>query len=532
MAVRRLAGVSAVVNLALDGVSRSALTKYGACRAIVTALHTHGERMFELKRVCVEAILNLLSDDQNSVALKAAGAPAALLLVVSNSSSTAGTGSPERPADVCRRERRMMARAWTSLARLTSAEPRPASDADQQLHLENADDLPSLLRQYDAAGIVVASALEAARIIFERNGSKPGLNKDDEDEEDNAVVIIDEVEIASSSQPSPARTDSRGSSAAEFDDDGRGASALLSALCLVMQAFATLPTPKGTPAFSDTLLDAGAAPMLERTLRCALKNSQSARRCFSHSAILEADDLARRACAAIMALAAASSRARLLLGDAGVCEAAVVIARDICGRYSDLPREDMGRLRYYAVGAVSNLAFSAPYNKERLDNAGALQAVAACAEAASDDLEQQRLCCRAFCTLGIGDPAEDKDGHRQLEDKHLAVVTQAMLSYNDTQLHHLGCAAIINLAAEARHRRALGRVNACEAVTAALKAHPMDARVQEYGFRAAVYLARDDPENRERFHAHGVRRLGASAANLFAGNPSVLVWAQRLQKEL
>ncbi|KAJ8611309.1 hypothetical protein CTAYLR_006615 [Chrysophaeum taylorii] len=587
----QLAGVSAVVNLALDAVGRGALAKFGACAAVVSALRTHGQRgdrAFELQRVCAEAILNLLSDDTNAPALKAAGAACALLRVVEGLVRAQEAGTRSSAADVRRRERRVAARAWTSLARLASAEPRPrasssssksnASAASNASHflasaaasppapstlrplaaaaplrarkssaassfsssstalsrfanVGEADDVPALLRDFNAARLTVLSADDAAKAIADRNANSAAFDPDDDEEEDdNAVVIIDEVEAVSSSLEAPAAAPNP--CVVPPDDNGRGASSLLSACCHAMQSFATMPTRGDVPPLSDALLDAGAARTLERALRCALENSVKARRLLSRNGLLEADDLARRACAAIMALAAASSRARMLLGEVGVCEAAVDVARDICFMDPDAPRDDNGRLRYYAVGALSNLAFSAPYNRERLDNAGALQAIAACAEAASDDLDQQRLCCRAFCTLGTIEVSDDADDPRRLEDKHLAVVTQAMLSYDDAQLQHLGCAAIINLAAETRHRRALGRVDACEAVTAALKAHPMDARVQEYGFRAAVYLARDDPENRERFYAHGVRRLAASAARLFAGNPAVLAWAQRLQKEL
>lgn len=541
----QLAGVSAVVNLALDSVGRTELAKYGACRAVVSALHFHGERTFELQRVCVEAVLNLLSDDANAPALKDAGATRALLLVVTELARD-NSMDASRSSSVRRRERRMAARAWTSLARLASSEPKHSSetmlvsnyyvrtsgDVLRKPNIE-ADDVPILLREFNAARLAVSSAEDAARVAMDRGTGAivSSLTRNANDEEDDSVVIVEEVgkEIAAAPATLPsAATATPG----EADDDGRGALVLLSSLCHAIQAFATMPTSEGSPSLADALLDAGAAKMLETALRCALENSAMARRLQSHNTLSEADDLARRACAAIMALAAASTRARVLLGDAGVCEAAVDIARDICGKEIDSPRDEIGRLRYYAVGALSNLAFSAPCNKERLDNAGALQAIAACAEAASDDLEQQRLCCRAFCTLGTVEATDDEDDPRLLEDKHLAVVTQAMLSYEDAQLQHLGCAAIINLAAEPRHRRALGRVDACEAVTAALKAHPMDARVQEYGFRAAVYLARDDAENRDRFHAHGVRRLAASAANLFSGNPSVLSWAQRLQKEL
>lgn len=609
----QLAGVSAVVNLALDVVGRAALAKFGACHAIIAALKRHGDdgdRAFELRRVCVEAILNILSDDANAAALRNAGATRALMVVVTDLAEASNV--PNKPPDVRRRERRVAARAWTSLARLATAEqtlvvapppssaastgsrgsaddhpqnvvaylPRAASidvDDDCGLHdepffMEADDDVPDLLREFDGPRLSVLTAAKAARIILDRSDAArqsgdaaAGYEPEDDEDEVNAVVIIDEVEAAECTAATSSSSSTRPhapvvSHAAERDvsprpggmsgnytaavarsraqprhndDCGRGAAALLAACCHAMQAFATMPTREdGKPLIADLLLDAGAATVLEQSLRRALDTSHAAKSARSRQGLTESDDLARRTCAAIMALAASSDRARVLLGDAGVCEAAVEVARSICTSDTDLPRDDIGRLRYYAVGALSNLAFSSTYNKDRLDNCGALRAIAACAEAANSDLEQQRLCCRAFCTLGTLDVSENDEDPRRLDLRHLRVVPQAMFSHEDPMLQHLGCAAIINLAAEPRYRRALGVVDACEAVASALKNHPTDARVQEYGFRAAVYLARDDPINRERFHAHGVRRLATAASKLFAGNPSVLAWAHRLQKEL
>lgn len=606
----QLAGVSAVVNLALDVVGRAALAKFGACHAIIAALKRHGDdgdRAFELRRVCVEAILNILSDDANAPALRNAGATRALMVVVTDLAEASNV--PNKPPDVRRRERRVAARAWTSLARLATAEqslvgpplassaastgsrgsaddhpqnavaylPRASIDVDddhcgldEPFYMEADDDVPDLLRAFDGPRLSVLTAAKAARIISDRSAAArqsgdaaAGYEPEDDEDEVNAVVIIDEVEAAECTAVTMSSSNARqhaghqtadrdrsprpGGMSGNYtaavarprtqpchnDDCGRGAAALLAACCHAMQAFATMPAREdGKPSIADLLLDAGAATVLEQSLRRALDTSDAAKSARSRQGLAESDDLARRTCAAIMALAASSDRARVLLGDAGVCEAAVEVARAICTTDTDLPRDDIARLRYYAVGALSNLAFSSTYNKDRLDNCGALRAIAACAEAANSDLEQQRLCCRAFCTLGTLDVTDNEEDPRRLHLRHLRVVPQAMFSHEDPTLQHLGCAAIINLAAEPRYRRALGVVDGCEAVAAALKNHPTDARVQEYGFRAAVYLARDDPINRERFHAHGVRRLATAAAKLFTTNPSVLAWAHRLQKEL
>lgn len=522
---RRLAGVSAVVNLALDGVSRDSLVKYGACNAVVAALNTHGKCAFELQRVCVEAILNLLADDANCAVLIDADAMRALLIIVTDLTERARSGAVLQRS----RERRLAARSWTCIARLVSAVPRPKVEAHQTKI--DGSYVATLLHEYSAASLCVASAEQATRVVIGRNAANSSCGNDDEEEEDITMVIIDEAEAASS-QPQGGDCRYANSTSGSSEDEGRGAGALLSSLCHTMQRFAAMHTPEGIPPFVDALLDAEAPQVLEGVLRCKLETCQIARRFPSRNALLGADDLARRGCAAVMAIAAASDRARLLLGEAGVCEAIVDIMRMVGGKEKLLQDAEVSRLRYYAVGALSNLAFSAPYNKERLDNAGALRAIAESADVDCDDLEQRRLCCRAFCTLYTVEASSAQDDSQRLEEEHLSVVTRSMLASDDTQLLHLGCAAIINLAAESCHRRALGRVSACEAVTAALKAHPTDARVQEYAFRAAVYLARDNPENRERFIALGIHRLATSAARLFAGNHSVLAWAQRVQNDM
>ena len=121
-----------------------------------------------------------------------------------------------------------------------------------------------------------------------------------------------------------------------------------------------------------------------------------------------------------------------------------------------------------------------------------LAAVADCAAASDDDLDMQRLCCRAFWILATPPDKADAGAapRAPLSDDKLAVVPRAMLRYGeDQQLQHFACGAVINLAATSPAvRRALGRVDACRAVAACLKRFPRDARVQEYGCRAAVDL--------------------------------------------
>mmetsp|Transcript_9561 Transcript_9561/g.14664 ORF Transcript_9561/g.14664 Transcript_9561/m.14664 type:complete len:1657 (+) Transcript_9561:62-5032(+) len=607
----QLAGVSAVVNLALDNVGRAALARFGACTAVIDALNRHGyqgERPYEIRRVCVEAILNLLSDDANAPALKEADATKALLIVVkdlampvSDGRNTCTTRDSVRPSNTTSRasdntmaalvalsrsqtrplipgfaefgeeddspqpawrERRVATRAWTSLARLVASEPRNERDLD----------LEALFHQHEATYNVVKCAKEAGRILRICNARELG-----EDGLGDGLLPSPDVRNTVSSFGGATTSSNHN----DDIDDGRGAATLLAACCHVIQSLAALAaagrsgaeSPKedeidsssSAPSLSQELLDAGAAEVIVMALRCACDTIRAAQRTGSQMGVVEADDLARRASAGTMALAASSNRARELLGEAGICETSVDVIRYMCGPANpDLPREELARLRYYAVGALSNLAFWAPSNKERLEASGALRAISYCAEAGADDLELQRLCCRAFCTLGTltkaehngnvddssantyADASSDDDSddsfdiavhantanQYHLKARHLSVITQAMLSFDDALLQYLACAAIINLAANPRHRRALGRVDACEAVTAALKAHPIDAQVQEYGFRAAVYLSRDDPENRDRFYAHGVRRLAAAAAKLFSANPQVLQWAQRLQREL
>ena len=165
-----------------------------------------------------------------------------------------------------------------------------------------------------------------------------------------------------------------------------------------------------------------------------------------------------------------------------------------------------------------------------------LAAVADCAAASDDDLDMQRLCCRAFWILATPPDKADAGAapRAPLSDDKLAVVPRAMLRYGeDQQLQHFACGAVINLAATSPAvRRALGRVDACRAVAACLKRFPRDACVQEYGCRAAVYLARGDSENKDLFHRFGVRNVAAATQALFATTPGVSAWADRLQREL
>ena len=196
--------------------------------------------------------------------------------------------------------------------------------------------------------------------------------------------------------------------------------------------------------------------------------------------------------------------------------------------------------RYYAVGALLNLAFASPRNRDALAAERALEGVADCAAAAAGDLDQQRLCCRAFWILAtpvatpVDKGAAPRPAAAALSDARLAVVPAAMLAFaEDRALQHFACGAIINLAAASTDaRRALGRVDGCRAVAGALRAYPRDARIAEYACRAAVYLARGDPENKDLFFRFGVRALAEKTAALFAATPAVAAWADRLQREL
>ena len=64
-----------------------------------------------------------------------------------------------------------------------------------------------------------------------------------------------------------------------------------------------------------------------------------------------------------MALAATGDGARAALGADRVCEAVVAVVRDMCGP-GHQAKDD--RLRYYAVGALLNLAFSSGRNRDAL----------------------------------------------------------------------------------------------------------------------------------------------------------------------
>ncbi|KAH8069308.1 serine threonine-protein kinase [Aureococcus anophagefferens] len=339
-----LAGVSAVVNLAVDGVGRKALADFGACEAVLTAVASHGFsankrswRASEVRHVAVEAITNLLPDDANAATFASLDATAVLSRVVDE------LGLADAPAFDQSRQRRVAARV--ELARAARGR-----------------------------------ALRAAR-----------------------------------------------------------------------RAFAAAD---GT--LAGQLVAVGAPTCLERLLFRSLEDGR------------RSTELARRACAATMALAATGDGARAALGADRVCEAVVAVVRDMCGP-GHQAKDD--RLRYYA---------------------DVLAAVADCAAASDDDLDMQRLCCRAFWILAT--PPDKADAaaapRAPLPDDKLAVVPRAMLRYGeDQQLQHFACGAVINLAATSPAvRRALGRVDACRAVAACLKRFPRDARVQEYGCRAAVYL--------------------------------------------
>ena len=489
----QLAGVSAVVNLAVDGVGRKALAEFGACEAVLTAVGSHGFsankrswRASEVRHVAVEAITNLLPDDANAATFASLDATAVLSRVVDE------LGLADAPAFDQSRQRRVAARAWSSLARLAAVRfARPdgsegaASDA---------------LAASDAAAKVVACANTALAVAAA--APDDGAAGPDDDALDTAALLYGD--------------DDPGKRPSAKPDGGRGAPGLLAACCHAIQAFAAAD---GT--LAGQLVAVGAPTCLERLLFRSLEDGR------------RSTELARRACAATMALAATGDGARAALGADRVCEAVVAVVRDMCGP-GHQAKDD--RLRYYAVGALLNLAFSSGRNRDALAAQDVLAAVADCAAASDDDLDMQRLCCRAFWILATPPDKADAGAapRAPLPDDKLAVVPRAMLRYGeDQQLQHFACGAVINLAATSPAvRRALGRVDACRAVAACLKRFPRDARVQEYGCRAAVYLARGDSENKDLFHRFGVRNVAAATQALFATTPGVSAWADRLQREL
>jgi len=217
------------------------------------------------------------------------------------------------------------------------------------------------------------------------------------------------------------------------------------------------------------------------------------------------------------ALAATGDGARAALGADRVCEAVVAVVRDMCGP-GHQAKDD--RLRYYAVGALLNLAFSSGRNRDALAAQDVLAAVADCAAASDDDLDMQRLCCRAFWILATPPDKADAGAapRAPLPDDKLAVVPRAMLRYGeDQQLQHFACGAVINLAATSPAvRRALGRVDACRAVAACLKRFPRDARVQEYGCRAAVDLRAGKECDIPNFKGSSLGRFPLVSADFFA----------------
>ena len=217
-------------------------------------------------------------------------------------------------------------------------------------------------------------------------------------------------------------------------DGGRGAPGLLAACCHAIQAFAAAD---GT--LAGQLVAVGAPTCLERLLFRSLEDGR------------RSTELARRACAATMALAATGDGARAALGADRVCEAVVAVVRDMCGP-GHQAKDD--RLRYYAVGALLNLAFSSGRNRDALAAQDVLAAVADCAAASDDDLDMQRLCCRAFWILATPPEKGRAAAAPPLSDARLAVVPRAMLAFGDDQpLQHFACGAIIGVQETPRNVR-------------------------------------------------------------------------------
>ena len=419
----QLAGVSAVVNLAVDAVGRRALAEFGACEAVLRAVTTHGFsskddpdhawRRSEVRHVGVEAVTNLLPDDANAAQLAALDAPKVLLRLVAELEDTGGA-APRRRS----RDRRVAARAWSSLARLAAVR-----------HGRDHDDgaASDALSGDDAALKVLTCATGALDLLDDATG-------DDGFEDPQAAGDEDALDTA-------ALLYGKSPTTPPDEAPARGAGALLSACCHAIQAFAAADA-----ALAGTLVGADAPRVLERSIKRALRASASSDANQSRGGY----ELARRACAATMALAATGDGARGALGAGDVCAAVVTVVRDLCGDEGPLPLATDDRLRYYAVGALLNLAFSSPKNRDDLAAHDVLAAVAACAAAAAADLDMQRLCCRAFWILAT--PPDKADAaatpRKPLEDAKLAVVPRAMLTYEaDQQLQHFACGAVINLAA-------------------------------------------------------------------------------------
>eukprot|EP01047_Picozoa_sp_COSAG01_P000523 COSAG01_NODE_10_length_42970_cov_93.010007_19_plen_378_part_00 len=158
------------------------------------------------------------------------------------------------------------------------------------------------------------------------------------------------------------------------------------------------------------------------------------------------------------------------------------------------------------------------------------------------DVDTVKRCCRQLQQRLVGQPANQDAAEKAGCSKALVAALQAHST--DAAVQQWGCRALKELvhtgwlhgkelvASHPANQTAAAAAGGIEAVVAALRAHPINARVQGSGLLALYHLAHNHPTNTAAISVAGGAELARAAQQAHPDEQRVQTWAKNVLQQL